>query len=1797
MAASKTSLRLHGNKSAPIADTSTNEFFSVKESYEISASRSAADEHIVTVAEEDFVELTFSDNTTWIGDSQTLKELFPEIKAQSRSLANAPELPVSLYSDDASRGLVGDIALKVFKVLTKKSVKQSIKKIAALIEDKGLEKRSGLYTVSSNFELTAYKNEGRNTTSKKMLLFIHGTASSTQGAFDDLKESDVWTDIVSRYKSDIIAFEHRTLTVSPFENVEELVSLLPADTTFDVITHSRGGIVGELLVRFCEDEDGFMEQSIQLLNDEGRKDDLKNVLSIAGKIKGKKIVIDRFIRVAATAAGTSLLSERTDIFLNTLVNLLNFSKPFIPVAGAIKGLIAATIESKNDFSELPGLEAQRPESIFKKVLNTYKNYDENNNPHGFDNRLMVISGNGKFSISLNGLKIILTKFFFKWQQNDLIVDTASMYQGAKRKYPVQYYLDSSTDTNHFNYFKNKATRDALKQALFSTTDRIPTFKELNNEDFDAAAGRGIFGLDSGRLKPVEPTGKKPVLIFLPGIMGSFLDKHEDPLWINYLKFSLGGLLDLEIKENDGIEATGIIKTSYRDIVEYLKNDFDVLVFPFDWRKPLTLAGAQLNDKIEKLTRLKKPILLAGHSMGGLVIRDLMINHTNTWKMLNSQPGFRVLLLGTPWLGSYRIPHVLSGKDSIIKQLNLLDIMHGKTTLINMFSKFPGLLDLLPLHGDIDFGSRKVWDDFRAASGIEIEAIPDELLKQFAAYAKKVQREIENIDCTNVIYIAGKDNETVKEYKIENGKLRFYSTAEGDQSVTWESGIPKQINRATSLYYTNASHGSLAKKAFLFKGIFDLLTTGTTADHEFSRTPLPVSEQDRSFASKETFIFNSTEATVEANVLGLDTWTDIDETNTPILNVSVSKGDMMFAKHPVMIGHFDYDGIYSAESIANKYLDNALLLKHRLGLYPGLIGTSEYFYKSGADADFFPGCIVTGLGQSETLNANQLALTVEKAVSDYLISHKREAVEMQSNNAKKAIGLSSLLIGAGYGGLPIEGACRAILLGIIKANEKVVTLTGLQDLYISEIEFIELFEDRSISCFNSINTLINGNSDGMNLGWKEKFIRENPGGRKRLLTDVSNEWWQRLSVVADNKKEGNKTISFYSSTNNAREEKNEMSDNIKALENMYEDISTNGQWNFDKAKTLFELLIPNDFKENIRRNAPVMWVLDKYTAALPWELLQTGASEKPLCISAGMIRQLATSTYKRNNTQLKDNNVLVIGDPKLDGFSKAQQLPGAAREAKEVYQLLKGPDIKKGNNYINLEPPLINKGSSDILIGLYKQNYRIIHIAAHGFFDEKNPRNSGVLIGKVKDKDEPVFLTPEHIAQLPGTPELVFINCCFLGKVNPYAEAFSNNRYQLAANIGTALIDAGVKAVIVAGWEVDDAAALAFSKKFYEEMLKGKNFGEAVLSARRYIYDNFRHTNTWGAFQCYGQPQFSLNIRSNENPEYTYNIPQQAENDLDNLISKSEVPVYENDDLMEELQKISKGIAKAGFDGANLKQLEARAYVELNDYSTAITLYNELFKAEKANFNVSSLESFQDIRVKQAMLDFLSAGKLSKRTTSDKIRIIDDSINNLDRLLSIWVTAERFSLIGSANKRKARMMDTFVQKKKAMALSANYYYSAYRILNDSYSFSNWLTMRILLEGAKPKWTESFFEKEAVSKNGKRQTVSVVLSRQYVKDELKELHKQIDKNSNQSFWELTQRIDIALCYFLLEPTRKTNLTDLQSAFKKVWQKMGSKNKKMRQWDNIELMIHFAEITKQDDIKKGLDKIRAQLDKGQV
>ncbi|HNF71824.1 MAG TPA: CHAT domain-containing protein, partial [Chitinophagaceae bacterium] len=842
------------------------------------------------------------------------------------------------------------------------------------------------------------------------------------------------------------------------------------------------------------------------------------------------------------------------------------------------------------------------------------------------------------------------------------------------------------------------------------------------------------------------SGRKPVVIMLAGIMGSSLGKNGNGIWLNYLKLVMGGLTDLAIDEK-GIEARGLIKTSYKKLAEHLSRSFDVVTFPYDWRISVTKSAALLNERMVALLKLNQPIKIIAHSMGGVLAREFILNHPSTWNQLNNSNEFILLLLGTPWMGSYRIPNVLCGRDGIIKSLDTLDFAHSKDELVNLFSKFPGILNLLPTRKeDHDFSQESTWIELQKASGLKWTIPPKSTIAEFGEFRKRVQENESKIDYTHIRYIAGKDDITQMNYRIENGQIQFEATARGDQSVTWDSGIPAKLKNTESVYYSQVTHGGLANEEKLFAPIVQLITTGTT-------NLLPRTEPKVDTQKKRSLIHLEAEDDFEMNetlalqrILGLPAAGLSETEQLPVLKVSVSNGDLMFSRYPVMLGHFRGDGIVSAERVADTYLKGKLSLLHALGTYPGHAGSLHFEFPEQSE---FKGVCVIGIGEIDQLNTRLLSESVEKAAIEYTL-HER----WKRNSEKETLGLSTLLIGADYGGLGIETSLRAILQGIQAANAKIRALKQENIPLIEEIEFIELFEDRALQCFYSLKKIMSTYSLQPEFEFADAQIRNRPGKRKRLLTENKSDWWQRLTVLTqEGTSEGVRTLRFLSSTNGAREERSDLECNFQLVEHLIESLSTSDQWNPESAKTIFELLVPNSFKENIKRQTDLVWILDSYSASFPWELFQTDIEKSvPLCISAGMIRTLATNAFRSNIIPVNNRNMLIIGDPQTDGY--CQPLGGAEKEASEVSSLFENEDYQVKT--------IIHGHSTDIVTAFFQTEYKMIHLSGHGYYDPQQGI-SGMVIGNK------VFLTPREFNQMSYAPELVFVNCCHLGKIQEEAE--------------------------------------------------------------------------------------------------------------------------------------------------------------------------------------------------------------------------------------------------------------------------------------------------------------------------------------------------------------------------------------------------------------------------------------------
>lgn len=1725
-------------------------------------------EQILEIDENKIIEFEFDDDSVWIGDKETLREIFPSEFKRSGEIDEL-YLPEEISSGESDRGIFKKVGIKLLKIFVKKKViKPKMRELGTKLENKQLAfsgndfEKVGygiLCHCDEEFELREAKDLKAD---QRHLLFLHGTGSSTKSSFGDLKESEEYKKLVGDYGAGrILAFQHRSLTTSPLENVLDLVDQLPDGIELDLISQSRGGLVADILVRFCSDKNGFGKDELEVLKDYDRERDLEVIKEISSLLSGKNITIRKQVRVASPANGTTLASKRLNIFLNVTFNLIGLASGQVgnPIFVAFKEMILEAVACKDDVDVLPGLEAMNPQSPFIKVLN-YQGADIT-----IETPLFVVGGSSELSLKFKSLVVLIGKFFFL-DKNDLVVDTESMKWGAKRKPGnVSLYIEKSGQIDHFKYFSTENTLHAVIDALESEVGKIPEAFTLQVTTHGSE--RGIAGIEGGAYKQEEISGNRPIVILLPGIMGSNL-KDSKLVWINYLRFLKGGLTKLAYQGGmpEKIIADSLIATSYEDLGDHLKETYDVVTFQFDWRLPLQVSAIALEEKIKECLDHGQPIKIVAHSMGGVLVRDFILYHSETWKLLNESKGFKAVFLGSPLGGSYRIPYVLFGKDSIIRLLGKIDIKHSTKQLLEVFSDFPGILNLLPIgkENKYDFSDRKVWEDLRTAFGDESWPIPSKkVLEEFGKHQELVLKGADSIDYKNICYIAGQSRKkkfTVCDLEIEDGELVFYGTNSGDESVTWKSGIPKGILNLNQLYYANVTHGGLSKDKKLFAAINELLSDGFTKKLQNGLPSIRGEEKD--FVAEELEPYDISEENVVNTILGTDQGEDNKWTVEAPIRVNVSHGNLKYAKYPVVAGHFQYDAILTSESVIDKQLKGELSRLLRLGLYPGPIGTNQVVLAEENLGNNFQGAIIVGLGIPGELSAFQLMTSIEKGVSRFLTL--RNQCKNNASSNQDLVGVSVISIANAYGGLSTDSSIRAIIQGIQRANRNIQLYYEEKIKGVEEIEIIELFDDKALSLLKSVQRLQTSESKEFNIVYQGKGLSSKLGKMWRIPYDNSSDWWTRISV-SELEEEGEEKFKMSVATSGASEKVAHVSSNNEILKTLLKDMTLNNQRSPEIAKTMFELLVPLNFKEELKRQNNITWVLDVASAEYPWEMIQENVDSVPLCIHSGMVRQLATGNFRDKTSRVNEKTALVIGDPILEKFFS--QLPGAKKEAEMVTALLKGEGYTTES--------LINTTATSIFLKLFAKNHKIIHLAGHGVFNYGPQKATGMVIGNNS------FLTPGQLAGMSETAELVFVNCCYLGQMDKESELKSQQRNKFAANIGTQLINNGARAVIVAGWAVDDTAALDFSRHFYQNMFSGLGFGEAVKRARKKIYDDHKsRTNTWGAFQCYGDPFYRLvEGGSNDSNENGVVILEEVELELRNLAQQMDTNDYDPESVLKRMIFIEESVEKMNLKSEKILELGASIFNGLNEYSRSVECYEKLFASGNSNYSVKSIEQYGNVSAKLAVQKYVERN-LSE---SEAVKAMDKIINELTLLNQLLPTSERLSLLGSTYKRKMFIQSPNSPKQalKSLSEAIHCYERASKIsdFKNPYPLINWLSLlriKMLLEG-------------------KTSITNISLDARKVLEQLFEKSSK-DKGKADTFWKFANTVSIRLTQYILG-TPKVTLDELIDLYKGLWTMAGNKGQKVAELEHLDILsAGLSQGTSKaiEDLRLGIETLKKKLEK---
>ena len=242
---------------------------------------------------------------------------------------------------------------------------------------------------------------------------------------------------------------------------------------------------------------------------------------LARIVSDKGISIERVVRVACPARGTLLASKRLDAYVSVLKWALELAQ--IPVAPQLVEFLGEVARRRAEPDKVPGLAAQIPDSPLVRWLHAAK--------EPIKGDLRVVAGDLQGNSVVSWVKTLLSDAFF-WTDNDLVVQTSSMYGGSPRENSSTFVLDQGGKVSHFNYFSNTQTASAVVNALTAKEDTSP-------DGFSVIGPLSWAGKSSTGVRAALPTrsaakaAELPALFILPGILGSNLKVGDDRIWLGW----------------------------------------------------------------------------------------------------------------------------------------------------------------------------------------------------------------------------------------------------------------------------------------------------------------------------------------------------------------------------------------------------------------------------------------------------------------------------------------------------------------------------------------------------------------------------------------------------------------------------------------------------------------------------------------------------------------------------------------------------------------------------------------------------------------------------------------------------------------------------------------------------------------------------------------------------------------------------------------------------------------------------------------------------------------------------------------------------------------------------------------------------------------------------------------------------------------------------------------------------------------------------------------------------------------
>jgi CHAT domain-containing protein len=153
-------------------------------------------------------------------------------------------------------------------------------------------------------------------------------------------------------------------------------------------------------------------------------------------------------------------------------------------------------------------------------------------------------------------------------------------------------------------------------------------------------------------------------------------------------------------------------------------------------------------------------------------------------------------------------------------------------------------------------------------------------------------------------------------------------------------------------------------------------------------------------------------------------------------------------------------------------------------------------------------------------------------------------------------------------------------------------------------------------------------------------------------------------------------------------------------------------------------------------------------------------------------------------------------------------------------------------------------------------FRVLHLAVHGFADKQYPERSALVLGTDPKSGDDGLLQVREIIRLRLNAELTTLSACDTGVGKLQGQ-------EGVSSLVEAFLVAGSKSVVASLWSADDTFASALMNRFYQRLGKGEDTGSALRGAKIDLLTKYGEQVSpfyWAAFIAVGEASTPVGIK-------------------------------------------------------------------------------------------------------------------------------------------------------------------------------------------------------------------------------------------------------------------------------------------------------------------------------------------------